>query len=440
MSKRDPILKQLDWVTALLYLTLVLMGWANIYSAAYNPDFPNIFDMSREYGKQAMWIGVSLVIGIGVMIIRGKFYRDFAYLIYLAFMLLLVAVLLFGKKVNGATSWFGVGSFGIQPSEFAKFSTALALSYYLGGIKQIQMGRDRLRAGAILLIPVGLIAAQPDLGTVLVFAGFVLVLYREGLSGNILLIGLAAAILAVLTLILSEAQVGIPFTDKELGGKWVLMLIILGLSGLAYYAIQNFMVPRIRKTYLMILGLSLIGSIGFIASLDFAFEHALEPHQQSRIKITLGLEEDPQGAGYNVKQSKTAIGSGGFSGKGYLVGTLTKHKYVPMQSTDFIFCTIGEEWGFLGTSVVIIIFALLIIRIILLSDRQRSPFSRVYAYCVAMILFLHLTINVGMTIGLAPVIGIPLPFFSYGGSSLIAFTVMIAILLRLDSERWSQLY
>ena len=440
MKDRDSIWRQLDWPTIFLYLALVLMGWANIYSAAYNPAYPNIFDQSREYGKQALWIGVSLSIGIGMLIIRGKFYRNFAPVIYLGFMLLLAAVLVFGKEVNGAKSWFGIGSFGIQPSEFAKFSTALALSHYLSGIKQLQTNKNRVIAGIIMLIPAGLIMLQPDTGTALVSAAFVLVLYREGLSGNVLLVGIVAAVLAVLALILKQTAIGIPFSDSELGGQYFLMLLIALICGFAFFLVRNFVVPRFRKQYFWIIGGALIGSIAFISSVDHIFENVLADHHQTRVNILLGVEEDPQGFGYNVKQSKTAIGSGGFNGKGYLAGTLTKHKYVPMQSTDFIFCTVGEEWGFLGTALIVILFGALIIRLILLSDRQRSPFSKVYAYCVAMLFFLHLTINVGMTIGLAPVIGIPLPFFSYGGSSLIGFTVLLAILLRLDSERWTQLY
>lgn len=439
MKTRDSLIRQLDWPLVFMYLLLVLMGWANIYSAAYDPTHPSIFDQSREYGKQGIWIGVCLIIGIGGLIIRGKFYRDFSYIIYVVFMLLLAAVLVAGKEVNGAKSWFGVGSFGIQPSEFAKFSTALALSYYLASLKDIKGKRPRIISGLLIAIPAGLIMLQPDTGTALVFGAFVFVLYREGLSGNLLLIGVVAAILAVLSLILKQTSIGLPLTELELSGQYFMMLLIGVSCAFAWWVVRNFIVPRLRRNYYwMIIG-TLIGSLVFISSVDYIFENVLAAHHQTRVNILLGLEEDPQGFGYNVKQSKTAIGSGGLSGKGYLEGTLTKHKYVPMQSTDFIFCTVGEEWGFIGTSVVVLLFTALILRIILLSDRQRSRFTKIYAYCVAMIFFLHLAINVGMTIGLAPVIGIPLPFFSYGGSSLIGFTIMLAILLRLDAERLRQL-
>jgi rod shape determining protein RodA len=420
-------------------MLLVLMGWANIYSAAFDPDHPSIFDQSREYGKQGMWIGICLLIGIGCLIIRGKFYRDFSYIIYLGFMLLLAAVLVAGKEVNGAKSWFGVGSFGIQPSEFAKFSTALALSYFLASLKDIKGKRPRIISGLLILIPAGLIMLQPDTGTALVFGAFIFVLYREGLSGNLLLIGVVAGVLAVSALILKQATIGLPFTDASISGQYFMMVLIVLFCAFAFWVVRNFIVPRLRRKYYWILGATVIGSVLFISSVDYIFEHVLADHHQTRVNILLGLEEDPQGYGYNVKQSKTAIGSGGFSGKGFLDGTLTKHKYVPMQSTDFIFCTVGEEWGFIGTSMVVILFTALILRIILISDRQRSRFTKIYAYCVAMIFFLHLAINVGMTIGLAPVIGIPLPFFSYGGSSLIGFTIMLSILLRLDAERLRQL-
>jgi len=291
----------------------------------------------------------------------------------------------------------------------------------------------KVKASAIIAIPALLILMQPDTGTVLVFTAFILVLYREGLSGNILLLGLLAMILAVFSLLLKATSVD--FFGTAIGGQYVLMIFIVVLSVLAFFFIQRFILPRFRRrNYILLIGTA-VGSLLFIGTLDQVFENVLEPHQKIRINILLGLAEDPQGAGYNVKQSKTAIGSGGFSGKGYLDGTLTKYKYVPMQSTDFIFCTIGEEWGFVGSSVVILIFLALMLRIVFIAERQRSNFTRIYGYSVACILFLHVLINVGMTIGLAPVIGIPLPFFSYGGSSLWGFTLMLFILLKLDTER-----
>ncbi|MCB0757190.1 MAG: rod shape-determining protein RodA, partial [Flavobacteriales bacterium] len=279
---------------------------------------------------------------------------------------------------------------------------------------------------------------QPDTGTALVSGAFVLVLYREGLSGNILLIAIMAAILVVLSLIMKETVYQIPFTDHRLHGQYFLVFLIAVFSFLAFLFVRKFILKHQRKRIYAYLLIGFFGSAAFIGSVDQLIDH-MPAHQQTRIRVLLGLEYDPRGYGYNVEQSKTAIGSGGLLGKGYLQGTFTKYKYVPMQSTDFIFCTVGEEWGFLGTTAVVLLFGALILRCIQISDRQRSRFTRIYAYCVASIFFLHLMINVGMAIGLAPVIGIPLPFFSYGGSSLIGFTVLLAILVRLDAERLVQL-
>jgi len=439
MNGRDKVATNFDRPLVLMYLALMFMGWANIYSAAYDPEHASIFDQSREYGKQAVWIAVSLVIGIGILQVRGHVFRDAAYTTYALVLGLLVAVLLFGKEVKGAKAWFAIGGFGIQPAEFAKFATALALSRYLSGLKALVDMRSRVISGILILLPVALIMLQPDTGTALVSGAFILVLYREGLSGNVLLIAIMAAILSVLSLIMKESTFGLPFTDRELGGEYFLMLLLAVFAVLAYFFVRNMVLKRMRKRMYGYIIFGLLGSVAFISSVDYAFENVLASHQRDRILVTLGQLEDPQNLGYNVKQSQTAIGSGGFAGKGYLQGTLTKFKYVPMQSTDFILCTVGEEWGFLGTTFVVLMLTALILRIIQISDRQRSKFTRIYAYCVASIFFLHLMINVGMTIGLAPVIGIPLPFFSYGGSSMIAFTILLAILLRLDAERLSQL-
>jgi rod shape determining protein RodA len=438
MRARENIASNFDRPLVLMYLALMFMGWANIYSAAFDPDHPYILDQSREYGKQSVWIAISLVIGAATLLVTGQTFRDAAYVVYGGVLLLLVAVLLFGKEVNGAKAWFAIGGFGIQPAEFAKFATALALSQYLSGLKALADLRSRVISGMLILMPVALIMLQPDTGTALVSGAFILVLYREGLSGNVLLIAILAGILSVLALIMKESDYGLPFTDKEIGGEYVLMILIGVFAVLAVLVTRNLVLKRMRRKMYGYILLGLLGSVAFIGTVDRLVDK-MAPHQQTRIRILLGLEEDPQGYGYNVKQSQTAIGSGGFAGKGYLQGTLTKFKYVPMQSTDFIFCTVGEEWGFLGTSFVVLLLTALILRIIQISDRQRSRFTRIYAYCVASIFFLHLMINVGMTIGLAPVIGIPLPFFSYGGSSMIAFTILLAILLRLDAERLSQL-
>ena len=435
MKQRDSVAANIDRPVLGLYLLLMFMGWANIYSAAYDPEHASIFDLGKEYGRQAIWIGISLALLGGVMLIKGEFFRMTAYATYGIVLLLLLLVLVVGKEVNGARAWFGVGGFGIQPAEFAKFATALAITRYLSSLPALIGMRSRLISTLIILAPVALIMLQPDTGTALVSGAFILVLYREGLSGNVLLLVIIAAVLSVLALIMKESAFGLPFTDGELGGQYLLMALIAGFAVLAWLVVRNMIVKRHRRKFYKLIVIGLLGSVAFIASVDRLVSR-LAPHQQTRINILLGLEEDPQGYGYNVKQSQTAIGSGGFS---YLEGTLTKYKYVPMQSTDFIFCTVGEEWGFLGTSTVVILFGLLILRCIQLSDRQRSRFTRVYAYCVASIFLLHLMINVGMTIGLAPVIGIPLPFFSYGGSSMMGFTILLGILIRLDAERLSQL-
>lgn len=438
MSARENIATNFDKPLLLLYLALMFMGWANIYSAAYDPDFPSMFDQSKEYGKQAVWMGISLVLGSGILLIRGELFKEAAYGVYAFVLLLLIGVLIFGKEVNGAKAWFGVGAFGIQPAEFAKFATALALSNYLSGLKALGDIRSRVISAAIIVAPVALIMLQPDTGTALVSGAFILVLYREGLSGNVLLLAIMAAVLSILSLILKESSFTLPFMAQPVGGHRFLMALIIIAGVLGWWVVKNLVMKRHRKRLYGLILFGMIGSVVFISSVDSIVEK-MAPHQQIRIRIMLGLEEDPQGYGYNVKQSQTAIGSGGFTGKGYLQGTLTKYKYVPMQSTDFIFCTVGEEWGFLGTAFVVLIFTVLILRIIQISDRQRSRFTRIYAYCVASIFFLHLIINVGMTIGLAPVIGIPLPFFSYGGSSMISFTILLGILARLDAERLSQL-
>ncbi len=439
MNARDNVSANFDRPILVLYLLLLFMGWANIYSAAFDAAHPSIFDLGKEYGKQAVWMGISLLLGGGILLIRGELFRDAAFAIYGTVLLLLVAVLLFGKEVNGAKAWFAIGGFGIQPAEFAKFATALALSRYLSGLKALVDARSRVISTILILLPVALIMLQPDTGTALVSGAFILVLYREGLSGNVLLLAILAAILSVISLLLKDTHFGLPFTEAALDGKYVLMITIVMAALLAWGFTRSFIVKRERRRFHTYIAIGALASVFFISSVDVAFNKVLASHQQDRILVMLGQMEDPQGLGYNVKQSQTAIGSGGFSGKGYLEGTLTKYKYVPMQSTDFIFCTVGEEWGFLGTSFVVITLTVLILRIIQISDRQRSRFTRIYAYCVASIFFLHLMINVGMTIGLAPVIGIPLPFFSYGGSSMMGFTVLLGILLRLDAERLSTL-
>ena len=420
MRGQRSIFDGVDWVMVFLYLTLVLLGWVNIYAAVYNEEHQSILDASQRYGKQLIWISLSIFVGLVILLIDGKFYSTFAIPIYVVNMLLLVVVLVTARDVAGARSWIDIGSFKLQPSEFAKSATALALSYYLSTLN-IKMGelKTKLIAGLILAIPAGLILLQNDTGSMLVFGAFALVLYREGLSGNFLLFGLSVAVLFIFALLFT------PLT----------MLIILSVILLIVFLFQR------KKTWKLGIGIgsALVVLMGFVYSVDYLFHNVLEPHQQIRIDVLLGKANDPTGAGYNVNQSKIAIGSGGFSGKGFLKGTQTKYDFVPEQTTDFIFCTVGEEWGFLGTLVVICLFAALILRIFFIAERQRSTFTRVYGYCVGTILLFHFMINIGMTIGLMPVIGIPLPFFSYGGSSLLGFTILLFIFVKLDGFRLQQL-
>jgi rod shape determining protein RodA len=436
VNRRTNIARMLDWPTILLFVCLAIMGWLNIYAADFKPEHPSIFDFSQEYGKQFIWILASAIIALVIISFDTIFITSLTWIFYGITALLLVGVLIFGVEVNGAKAWFRIGSFGLQPAEFAKITTSLAIAKYLSG-QNIRFEDFKTRFITLLLIalPALLILVQPDTGSVLVFAAYVFVLYREGLSGNILLFGLLGAVISSVALIAGSTQVTLPFTQIVTTGEKPLMAGILLLALTIHFLIKRFALPRFKKKNLIALWVLTLLSIGIVFSVDFAFENILAPHQKIRINILFGLEEDPLGAGYNVKQAKTAIGSGGFSGKGFLEGTLTKYKYVPMQSTDFIFCTIGEEWGFVGSSFIIILFTIFLLRLLFLAERQRSTFTRIYGYSVACILFMHLAINVGMAIGLAPVIGIPLPFFSYGGSSMLAFTMLIFIFLRLDASR-----
>jgi rod shape determining protein RodA len=420
MRQQRSIFDGVDWVMVLLFLVLVFMGWLNIYAAVFNEEHQSIFDTTQRYGKQLIWIGLSVFVALVIMLIDGKFYSTFSIPIYVVNMILLVVVLLTARDVAGARSWIDIGPFKLQPSEFAKSATALALAGYLSNIgTRLKDLETKVVSAIILAIPAALILLQNDTGSMLVFGAFTLVLYREGLSGNFLLLGLGAAVLFIFSLLFS------PFT----------MLIILGSVGLLIFLFQR------KKTWKIgvAIGSVLVVLMGFVYSVDYIFNNVLEPHQQVRINVLLGKEDDPKGAGYNVNQSKIAIGSGGFAGKGFLKGTQTKYDFVPEQTTDFIFCTVGEEWGFLGTFVVIALFTALILRILFISERQRSAFTRIYGYCVACILLFHFMINIGMTIGLMPVIGIPLPFFSYGGSSLLGFTILLFIFIKLDGYRLQQL-
>ena len=415
MRAAKNIFSNIDNVSILLYAILMLFGWVNIYASQYNEDTLMMLDFSTRYGKQLLFIGIASFVAFLILIIDWKFFYSLSYLFYLTIILLLIGVLFKGGITGGATSWFELGGFKFQPSEFAKFTTALALAKYYNTlhVKRISL-QDKLKTYAIIILPFLLIILQNDLGTALVYAAFILVLYREGLSGNILIFGIIIAILFLLTLVIEKT----------------ILISILATIALLIYLLSR----RKKKELLLILGV-LISCTAFIFSVDYIFNDVLAPHHRKRINILLGKEFDPHGAGYNLIQSKIAIGSGGFSGKGFLNGTQTRFDFVPEQSTDFIFCTIGEEWGFFGSFLFMILFVGLLLRILFLAERQRSNFSRIYGYSVATILFMHFAINIGMTIGLLPVIGIPLPFISYGGSSLLAFTILLFIFLNLDSYR-----
>jgi len=409
------IWQNIDWISIVLYLLLIFIGWINIYAADYNEEHTSILDMQMTYGKQFIWIITSLALIFILLIIEAKFFSAFSIIIYLLVMGVLVGVLLFGKEIAGSKSWFQIGSFSLQPSEFAKFATCLALAKYLSRTDtNFSKLSSKLLAGIIILFPAGLILLQHDTGSALVFVALIFVLYREGLSGTLLFIGVALAALFIFALLFNK-------------------FIILGFLA-ANVALVFYLFKALRKKWFWVIGVFLITS-GYVFSVDYAFENILENHQRKRINVLLGIEKDIRGAGYNVHQSKIAIGSGGFSGKGFLNGTQTKFKFVPEQSTDFIFCTVGEEWGFVGSLVLVILFLSLLSRLIILAERQRSKFSRIYGYGVASILFFHFAVNIGMTIGLFPVIGIPLPFISYGGSSLWGFTILLFIFLKQDSVR-----
>ena len=418
-DNRNRIIGRIDWVTVLIYLSLVIIGWLSIFSAKYNELHPSIFDFSMEYGKQLIWIGVALFFGFIILLIDAKFFNAFSLWIYFFFLTSLIMVLVYGKATKGATSWIEFGPIKFQPSEFAKMATALALAGYLSRLDiDLRKRKDRIVSFAIILLPMALVLLQNDTGSALVFVSFIFVLYREGLpyAGWLMAAGVAAAILFVFTLL---------WTQK-------VMYIILGV--LLIFAIIYLILSKKRDIIIPLIIVFAIG-FGFVFSVDYAFNKVLQDHQRSRIEVLLGMKDDPKGDGYNVHQSKIAIGSGGFAGKGFLQGTQTKYDFVPEQHTDFIFCTIGEEGGFLGTATVLILYLTLLLRIINLAERQRSTFSRVYGYSIAGIFFVHVAINIGMTIGLMPVIGIPLPFLSYGGSSMLAFTVMLAIFVKQDANR-----
>ena len=462
------LLTNIDWISILLYTILVLMGWLNIYAATYDESHSSILDFSQRYGKQLVWIAAAFGIGFIILLTDSKFFTAFSMIIYGGMILLLVLVLIVGEESKGARSWFELGSVRVQPAEFAKFATCLAVAHVMSRHNfQVMRFSNLLLLGFLLAFPAGLIILQNDTGSALVYSSFILVFYREGMHGSILLLCFVATALFVISIlyapfvvlatILCGALVAHYYYRHDLRETLFIALLLTALFFLGYllrwlfhWDITNFhlllgayvlisvasLYPVYKRKLNRMVLLLLVSwaCVGISASVDVMFDK-LQPHQQARINELLGVIEDSKGVGYNVTQSKIAIGSGGLTGKGFLQGTQTKYNFVPEQSTDFIFCTVGEEWGFVGSTIVILLFLAFILRIVKLAERQRSTFSRVYGYGVASILFFHVAVNIGMTIGMMPVIGIPLPFFSYGGSSLWAFTILIFIFLRLDSDR-----
>lgn len=477
----DNIKSSVDWLTIAIYLVLVICGWLSIYGASYDyENVTSIFDLGSRSGKQLIWIGTSLVLGFVLLKLESRIYDVFAYFIYAAFILLLVVTIIIAPEIKGSRSWLVItNDIRIQPAEFAKFAVALALAKYISRYNFKMLSPKNLAVIiAIIALPMLLILLQNETGSALVYVAFVLMLYREGLPGIVLFIGLAAVVLFVVGLKYSQVDIGLITAGEFISIILVIVLsiilikvyskkrnsipsqILLGaifIFGVAYlvsllgvavdYGMVALAALAALIVYLIVLAVKYwsglyvwivmfaVFSIGFVASTNYLFNDILQPHQQMRIKVTLGMEEDLMGAGYNVNQSKIAIGSGGLLGKGFLNGTQTKLKYVPEQDTDFIFCTVGEEQGFIGSVFVLLLFLILTLRLIYLAERQRETFGRVYGYCVACIFLFHVVINIGMVIGLTPVIGIPLPFFSYGGSSLWGFTILLFIFLRIDMTR-----
>jgi rod shape determining protein RodA len=473
LKKSNSIWFNLDWITVLLYLILVFLGWINIYAAVYSDEHQSILDIGQKYGKQLIWIFAGIFLAIMVLTIDSRFFTAFAYHIYGITILLLVAVLFLGKEVNGARAWFEFGGIALQPAELGKFATNLALAKCISQFDfKIQKIRSYIVLVGIILVPALLIILQNDTGSALVFAVFVFVFFREGMNGMVLFWGFSAAALFILALLLDQFDLTIFLLIISLAAYGVLrqsvkepmigLGVIIGtfltiwgidsMAGLGGTPMQLILITTgINAILLMAYGifkhvaevwriiLFFVFAVCISVSVNYFYSHVMEPHQRDRIDQVLGRKVDKLGKGYNVNQSKIAIGSGGFIGKGFLKGTQTKYNFVPEQSTDFIFCTVGEEWGFVGATTVVGLFLLLLIRLVNVAERQRSQFSRIYGYGVACILFFHIAINVSMTIGLAPVIGIPLPFFSYGGSSLWAFTILLFIFLRLDASRTKNL-
>lgn len=458
--RNESFSKTIDWGLLSVFLLMILIGVANVYSAAFNPKEPELFDFSQKYGKQIMWVGISLFLGLMVFLIEASIYRKFAIPIYLACLALLVVVL-FMPSVNGARAWIGIGSLGIQPAEFAKIGTAIALSSYINSINVKQQNVNTvIVANIILVIPMMLILLQPDAGTFVVFTSFLFVMYREGITYDPIVLQLINLIpgvkfkktwvgshfipilfvvifLSVITLLMSNNTITFTFLPGiEIPGFFGVIGSLFTIALISFLVLRWFSSKREqnRVTMIVIIGFVLCSFISTFVNFSF---QGLRKHQKDRIELFLGLREDPDGEDYNRNRAMAAVGSGGLTGKGYKNASVAsvESNHVPESETDFIFCPLAEEWGFIGSLAIMGMFLFMLIRIIKIAERQKSRFNRVYAYSVAMIIFYHFAVNIGMNIGFAPVIGIPLPFFSYGGSSMMSFSVMIFILLKLDSQR-----
>jgi rod shape determining protein RodA len=420
MNNQRSFFFNVDWVIVLIYLSLCIIGWFNIHAAVFDDAHPSIIDMHTNYGKQFIWIITAIILGGVILLLDSRFFSALAPVFYGITIFLLVLVLIIGRNVGGNQAWISIGIFRLQPSEFAKYATCLLLARYLSGVNvRVTEIKSFLIASAIIIVPMLLIKLQPDDGSTLVFCSLILVLYREGLSGKFLILAGLFIALFIFSLLFKAIYI---------------IGVVLIISGI--------IIAIFRKNRQMVLTMAagLVLSVAFILAVPFMYQHIIKEHQRVRIDEWLGRASNLKGAGYNVHQSKIAIGSGKLWGKGYLQGTQTRFSFVPEQSTDFIFCTVGEEWGFAGSVVVVGLYVFLILRIIYLAERQRSPFYRIYGYGVACVIFFHFFINIGLTIGAVPVIGIPLPFVSYGGSSLWSFTFLLFTLIKFDSNRMGLVY
>lgn len=419
-SKKNNIFLGVDWILVLFYFILIFLGWLNIYAATISEDQFQLLNLTTEYGKQIIWIGLSIPLIMLILMFDAKFYEKYASIIYISSLFLLLGLFAFGKNINGATSWYSFGIFSLQPSEFVKATTALAMAKLVSekmfNLKKIE---TQLQSILILLIPAVLITLQPDPGSALVYGAFIFVLNREGLPFYFITVGIVALVLFISTLIFGYIN------------TLIVTVLLFFLILLYFYGYRK---KAFRKGWLKMIGIYLMAAF-YIFSIDLVFNHVFEQRHRDRFNILLGKTTDTKSIGYNTNQSVTTIANGGFLGKGFLEGERTKGDFVPEQQTDYIFSTVGEEWGFLGSTVVILLFVLFILRIIYVAERQKSKFSRVYGYSIAAIFFTHFTINIGMVIGLLPTIGIPLPFFSYGGSALWGFTVLLFIFIKLDANR-----